>query len=201
MATPAAEIREAEINAPGTIRPSAWWVTLSAMTAALVALVCSIFLWAFVPPVMNQTYFFLAMWAATAVCLPWAILGIVGWMKYRTVRWTAVAPIMAVLTAGCIALSIPSNVAFAVSKSAITDAAERCPNVDEQEQRFGLYRVWHTVAVEGGCLLYIRGGGDDFGIGLAYLPDGPPQGTDFGHRRTIEYTERDGDWYEFAETG
>ncbi|MET0317019.1 MAG: hypothetical protein ABW188_09390 [Rhodococcus fascians] len=123
-------------------RGAPWWVGLTIVVAVLAALVCLLVLWAYVPPERNYLYFAIAQDAALAVAAMWLLLGLIGWVKYRRLRLTAIAPVFALVTAVLVALSLPSSFAFAVSEGALTATAEECPDVDTAERRVGLYRVW-----------------------------------------------------------
>lgn len=148
-------------------------------------------------PAVNLPYFFLAWTLAAPVAGMWLLLGLVGWFKYSSIRPTAVAPVLVLVTSGLVALSVPQAFAFAVSKNALNAAAEECPRLTDYEL-FGVYRVWNTVPLdENGCRFYIRGGGTVDGVGMAFVPGGPPSENDADYDEDVTYREYDGDWYEF----
>ena len=181
----------------GRAHPATWWTVLSALTAVLVAVVCGVILWAFMPPVVFFPYFALASSVLVILGVVWAGLGLVGWFRYRAVRASAVAPVLVVLTVAAVALSVPSQVAFAVSKNALADAAQQCPQ-SWTDQRIGVYRIWQIRPVEDGCLFFIEGGLID-SIGLAYLPDGAPYLGDPRRDGEIGYRPYSGPWYRFVQ--
>lgn len=178
-------------------RPAVWWIVLTSIVAILVASVCAGILWSYIPPVKWESYFFLFAMMLSSLSLVWLVLAVVGLVKYRGLAWTAITPVLVVVTAVSVALSIPSTVAFAMSKDALNRAAETCPIVPEHEQ-IGAYNVWTTRKVDTGCFFFVRGGGSVGGTGLAHLPDGPPDVVDTLISTDFEFTHRDGDWYEFV---
>ncbi len=177
--------------------PASWWTVLSVLTAVLVALVCGVVLWAFMPPVVFFPYFALASSALVILGVVWAGLGLLGWFRYRALRASAVAPVLVVLTVVLVALSVPSRVAFAVSRNALAAEARQCPQ-SWTDQRIGMYRIWQIRPVEGGCLSFIEGGLID-SIGLAYLPDGAPHLGAPRRDGEIGYTPYSGPWYRFVQ--
>ncbi|NGP09345.1 hypothetical protein G6038_28525 [Rhodococcus sp. 14C212] len=170
---------------------------LSVLTAVLVALVCGVILGAFMPPVVFFPYVALASSVLVVLGAVWVGLGLIGWFRYRALRASAVAPVLVVLTVVLVALSVPSRVAFAVSRNALAAEARRCPQ-SWTDQRIGVYRIWQIRPVEGGCLFFIEGGLID-SIGLAYLPDGAPHLGDPRRDGEIGYRPYSGPWYRFVQ--
>ncbi|MDV8025237.1 hypothetical protein [Rhodococcus sp. IEGM 1330] len=177
--------------------PAQWWIWLTAPTAVFVFFVCGVVLWAFLPPVVFFPFLALAAWALLVLGAVWLILALVGWFRYRALRWSVVAPVLVVLTVGLVLLSVPPKFAFAVSEDALTDVAVDCPKTWE-DKRIGLYSVQYVRPVDNGCLFFIEGGLID-SIGLGYFPDVAPPLGEPEHDRDIGYQEFDGDWYLFVQ--
>ncbi|MFN3539575.1 MAG: hypothetical protein ACK40J_05850 [Rhodococcus sp. (in: high G+C Gram-positive bacteria)] len=91
----------------------------------------------------------------------------------------------------------PPKVAFAVSEHSLSTAADHCVQSFEGTT-LGVYRVYRTQPVEGGCLFFIEGGLLN-SIGLAHFPDGAPYIGEPQHAGDIGYEEFDGDWYQFEQ--
>ena len=178
-------------------RPARWWTVLSGVTAVLVGLVCGVIVWTFVPPVVFFPWFALASWVLLILGAVWLVVGLVGWFKFRALRATAIAPALVLATAVLVVLSVPSTVAFAVSKRSLVAASTQCVQSME-DRRIGVYQVRRIQPVDGGCLFYIEGGLID-PIGLAYLPDGAPYLGKPRHDGDIGYEQYSGDWYRFVE--
>lgn len=87
----------------------------------------------------------------------------------------------------------PPKVAFAVSERSLSTAAGHCVQLFEGTT-LGVYRVYRTQPVEGGCLFFKEGGLLN-SIGLAHFSDGA---TYIGEG-DIGYEEFDGDWYQFEQ--
>jgi len=121
----------------------------------------------------------------------------VGWFKFRALRVTAIAPVLVFATAVSVLLSVPSTVAFAVSKGALAAAAAECAQ-SWDARRIGVYQVRRIQPVDDGCLFYIEGGLID-PIGLAYLPEGAPYLGKPRHDGDIGYKEYNGAWYRFVQ--
>lgn len=170
-----------------------WWTGATALTALLVGGVCGVILWAFTPPVVAYPQFALAAAGLLILGGIWLVLALVGWFRYRALRWSTVAPALVLLTAALVAAAVPSRVAFAVSKDALLTAAHECPDSFET-RRIGLYTVWQTLPVENGCLFFVEGGLID-SIGLAYLPGGAPRLGEPRHDGDIGYQVYEEDWY------
>jgi hypothetical protein len=177
--------------------PARWWTVLSVVTAILVGLVCCVIVWAFLPPVVFFPWFALAAWVLLILGAVWLVLGVVGWFKFRALRVTTIAPVVVLATAGLVMLSVPSTVAFAVSKGSLAAAAVPCVQ-SWDDRRIGMYQVRRIQPVDGGCLFYIEGGLID-SIGLAYLPEGAPYLGKPRHDGDIGYTPYRGDWYRFVQ--
>ncbi|SUF08999.1 hypothetical membrane protein [Rhodococcus gordoniae] len=178
-------------------RPARWWIVLSGVTAVLVGLVCGVIVWTFVPPVVFFPWFALASWVLLILGAVWLVVGLVGWFKFRALRVTAIAPALVLATAVLVVWSVPSTVAFAVSKGSLVAASAQCaPSWDGR--RIGVYQVRRIQPVDGGCLFYIEGGLID-PIGLAYLPGGAPYLGKPRHDGDIGYEQYSGDWYRFVE--
>ncbi|MGV8873379.1 MAG: hypothetical protein ACOH2Q_12700 [Rhodococcus sp. (in: high G+C Gram-positive bacteria)] len=178
-------------------RPPSWWIRSTAITAVLVLLVCGVILWTFLPPVVFFPLFALASWALLVLGAVWLVFTLIGWFKYRALRWSAVAPILVVLTAGLAFLSVPSRLAFAVSEGSLTAAAVECPKTFD-DRRIGVYSVRYIQPVTNGCLFFIEGGLFD-SIGLGYFPDVAPPLEEPRREGDIGYQEFDGDWYLFVQ--
>ncbi|MBS9372299.1 hypothetical protein [Rhodococcus sp. B50] len=179
------------------VRPARWWTVLSGVTTVLVALVCCVIVWTFVPPVVLFPWFALASTVLLISGAVWLVLGLVGWFRFHTLRLTTIAPVMVLATTGLVMLSVPSTVAFAVSKGSLTAASAQCAQ-SWDDRWFGVYRVWRIQPVDGGCLFYIEGGLID-SIGLAYLPEGAPYLGKPRHDGDIGYEPYSGDWYRFVQ--
>lgn len=79
----------------------------------------------------------------------------------------------------------------------LSTAADHCVQSFEGTT-LGVYRVYRTQPVEGGCLFFIEGGLLN-SIGLAHFPDGAPYIGEPQHEGDIGYEEFDGDWYQFEQ--
>lgn len=178
-------------------RPTRWWTALSVVTAFLVGLTCCVIVLTFVPPVVIFPWFALASTILLILGAVWLVLGLVGWFSFRALRTTTIAPALVLTTAVLVMLSVPSTVAFAVSKGSLAAASGQCEQSFD-DRWMGMYRVWRVQPVDGGCLFYIEGGLID-SIGLAYLPDGAPYLGVPRHDGDIGYTQYSGDWYRFVE--
>lgn len=182
---------------PDKPRPATWWIILTVIVAILVAVACAVVLWSYIPPVRWESYFVLSATTLTSLTLVWLVLAVIGLIKYRGLRWTAITPVLVFVTVGLVALSVPSTVAFAVSEDALNAAAETCPVVPEHEQ-IGAYDVWTTRKVGTGCFFFVRGGDAIGSTGLAHLQDDPPDVVDPYNRMAFDYTELGDDWFEFV---
>lgn len=152
---------------------------------------------AFVPPVVYFPVFALASTVLLILGAVWLVLGLIGWFKFRALRATTIAPTLVFATAVLVMLSVPSTVAFAVSKNSMAAASAECAKSSD-DRRIGMYQVWQVQPVDGGCLFYIEGGLID-SIGLAYLPDGAPYLGKPRHDGDIGYEQYSGDWYRFVQ--
>jgi hypothetical protein len=177
--------------------PAQWWIWSTATTAVFVLPVCGVVLWAFLPPVVFFPFLALAAWALLVLGAVWLILALIGWFRYRALRWSVVAPVLVVLTVGLVLLSVPPKFAFAVSEDALADVAVDCPKSWEG-RRIGLYNVQYVRPVDNGCLFFIEGGLID-SIGLGYFPDVAPTLGEPRRDGDIGYHEFDGDWYLFVQ--
>lgn len=178
------------------VGPAAWWTVLVGITALLVACACGVALWSAVP-LASYVYFALAMAALAALGAVWLILSLIGWFKFRAVRWSFIAPALVLVTCALVALSVPSRVAFMASKDSLAAEAQECLT-SSTDRRIGAYQVRRVEAVDDGCLFFIEGGLIN-SIGLAYLPDGAPYLGDPRHDGDIGYQELHGDWYTFVQ--
>lgn len=147
-------------------------------------------------PVTTLFYGVLAFWAFVVIGIAWLIIAVVGWLRYRTVRRSLIAPVLVVMTAVLVVFSVPFHVGFAVSKNRLTDLAATCqPAV--ADNRAGVYAIRQVVAIsDSGCLFYTDGGFMDE-VGVVYLPGGP---TDAFRAQfeSIELSHVSGDWYRFS---
>ena len=180
-----------------TARPAPWWTALTGVTAVLVTLTCGVILWSFIPPVVYFPIFALASAMLLGLGGIWLILGLIGWVKHRSWRPSALAPAAVLLTVASVMLSVPSQVAFTMSKKSLADAARECSE-SFADRRIGAYQVRRIQPVDNGCLFFIEGGLID-SIGLAYLPDGAPYLGEPRHDGDIGYEEYAGDWYRFVQ--
>lgn len=127
----------------------------------------------------------------------WIVFTAIGWVKYRALRWSAVAPVLVVVTAALVMFSIPPTFAFAVSERSLSTAANHCTQSFADTTR-GVYRVYQVQPVDGGCLFFIEGGLFQ-SIGLAYFPDRAPDLHEPRREGDIGYEEFDGDSYQFEQ--
>ncbi|MGG7099871.1 hypothetical protein [Rhodococcus sp. 24CO] len=123
-------------------------------------------------------------------------LSLIGWFKFRALRWSLIAPALVLVTCALVALSVPSRVAFMASQGSLAAEAQHC-STSSTDRRIGTYQVKRIQAVDNGCLFFIEGGLIN-SIGLAYLPARAPYLGDPRHDGDIGYQELDGDWYTFA---
>ncbi|MDI9913718.1 hypothetical protein [Rhodococcus sp. IEGM 1379] len=108
-----------------------------------------------------------------------------------TLRLSAGAPVLVLITLTLVMLSVASRVACAISKDSLSAAAAECSE-SLSTQRIGVYKVVQIWSDNTGCKFHIEGGLID-SIGLAYLPDGALY---LGNPRCdgdIGYQEFDGD--------
>lgn len=178
-------------------QPARWWTIASAVTAVLVGLVCCVIVWTFMPPVVYFPWFALASWVLLILGAVWLVIGLVGWFKFRARRATVVAPALVFATAVLVLLSVPSKVAFAVSKGSLAAESVECVQSGD-DRRIGVYQVLRIQPVDGGCLFYIEGGLID-SIGLAYLPEGAPYLGAPRRDGDIGYEKYSGAWYRFVQ--
>lgn len=178
------------------VGPEAWWTVLVGITALLVAGACGVALWSAVP-LASYVYFALAMAVLAALGAVWLILSLIGWFKFRALRWSLIAPALVLLTCALVALSVPSRIAFMASKDSLAAEAQEC-STSATDRRIGVYQVRRIESVEHGCLFFIEGGLIN-SIGLAYLPGGAPYLGVPRHDGDIGYQELDGDWYTFVQ--
>ncbi|UJC81462.1 hypothetical protein D4768_00355 [Rhodococcus erythropolis] len=167
------------------------------VTAVLVALTCGVIVWSFMPPVVYFPFFALAASVLLGLGGVWLILSLIGWMKYKTLRLSTIAPVIVLVTGALVTLSVPSHVAFALSKDSLEAVAADCQKSLEN-RTIGVYRVLQVWPVGNGCRFHIEGGLID-SIGLAYLPDGAPYLGKPRRDGEIGYQEFDGDWYSFVQ--
>lgn len=179
------------------LRPPAWWIWITAGTAVLVLVSCGIILWSFITPIPYILYFAIAAWTLVAFGATWFAFALVGWLKYRAIGWSAVAPFFVVLTLGLILTSTPSKLAFAMSRDTLTATATECPRTST-DRRIGWYTIKYIQPVEHGCLFVMDGGMGDW-VGLAYFPDAVPTLTDPRKPGDIRYEKFDGMWFLFTQ--
>lgn len=163
----------------------------------LVVVACAVIISTFTPPVVLFPVYALASAVLLFLGALWLVLALIGWFKYHSLRWTAVAPAIVIATAALILLSVPSKGAFAVSKGALETVAQECTKSTDS-RRIGVYAVRSVRPIDSGCLLFIVGGLID-SIGLAYLPDGAPYLGEPRRDGDIGYERYDGDWYRFVQ--
>ena len=96
--------------------PASWWKVTAIVTAVLVTLTCGVIVWSFMPPVVYFPFFALAASVLLGLGGVWLILSLIGWMKYKTLRLSTIAPVIVLVTGALVTLSVPSRAAFALSK-------------------------------------------------------------------------------------
>ncbi len=173
------------------------WRWLTGALTVLVAVVCAVIISTFTPPVVLFPVYALASAVLLFLGALWLVLALIGWFKYHSLRWTAVAPAIVIVTAALVLLSVPSKGAFAVSKGALETVAQDCTKSTDT-RRIGAYAVRSVRPTDSGCLFFIVGGLID-SIGLAYLPDGAPYLGEPRRDGDIGYERYDGDWYRFVQ--
>ncbi|MFE4500035.1 hypothetical protein ACFRFQ_09220 [Rhodococcus sp. NPDC056743] len=176
--------------------PADWWTVLVGITALLVAGACGVVLWSVVP-LVSYAYYALAIVVLAVLGAVWLILSVIGWFKFRAMRWSLIAPGLVLVTGALVMLSVPSRVAFMASQSSLVAEAQEC-STSSTDRRIGAYQVRRIEPVGDGCLFYLEGGLIN-SIGLAYLPDGAPYLGDPRHDGDIGYQAFDGDWYTFVQ--
>jgi uncharacterized membrane protein len=157
---------------------------------------CAVILWAAVTPVTTFVYAAFAFCAGVVIGIVWLVLAVVGWLRYRTVHRSLVAPVIVVTTAVLVVFSVPFQVGFALSEDRLKELAATCRPSGEGSQA-GAYTIRRVVAIgDSGCLLYTDGGFLD-DVGVVYLPGGP---TDEVRARfeSIDFRHVSGDWYRFS---
>lgn len=174
-----------------------WWrVWQGPVLGILAGGMCAVVLWAAVTPVTNFIYAALAFCACVVVGVVWLIFAVVGWLRYRTVRRSLIAPAIVVTTAMLIIFSVPFQVGFALSEGRLTELAATCKPSGADSQA-GVYSIRRVVAIgDSGCLFYTDGGFLD-DVGVVYLPSGPTDEIRAGFE-SIEFSHVSGDWYRFS---
>ncbi|WP_120802606.1 hypothetical protein [Williamsia muralis] len=174
-----------------------WWrIWQGPVLGILAAVTCAVVLWAAVTPVAILFYVLIAMWAFVAIGIAWLVFAVVGWLRYRTVRRSLIAPVLVVTTAVLVVFSVPFHVGFALSKNRLTELAATCQS-SGADNRAGVYAIRRVIALsDSGCMFYTDGGFMDK-VGVVYLPGGP---TDAFRARfeSIELSHVSGDWYRFS---
>jgi hypothetical protein len=176
--------------------PRWWQIWQGPVLGILAAVSCAVVLWAAVTPVAVLFYVLIAMWAFVAIGVAWLVFAVVGWLRYRTVRRSLIAPVLVVMTAVLVVFSVPFHVGFALSKSRLTELAATC-EPSGADNRAGVYAIRRVIALsDSGCLFYTDGGFMDK-VGVIYLPGGP---TDAFRAQfeSIELRHVSGDWYRFS---
>ena len=192
-------------SGPGILRRSLRWAA-HGMFVALAAFAA----WTFCVPGGYLWLCPIAFVAWVLAGLMWAaLLTAYNFQRMRSpsstarVRWTAwiVAPALASMTLTAIALDLPLQLRFDLSRGALERAAREVmarpdsANTDSdtlEAERIGLFDVWCREQIPGGASLMIDGAGGFLEPGgFAYLPDGarPPE----QHAQT--YTSFADDWY------
>ena len=166
------------------------------MLGILAAVTCAVVLWAAVTPVSTLFYAVVALWAFVVIGIAWLVFAVVGWLRYRTVRRSLIAPVLVVMTAVLVVFSVPFHVGFALSKKRLTELAATC-QPSGAGNRAGVYAIRQVVAIsDSGCLFYTDGGFMDK-VGVVYLPGGPT-GAFRAQFESIELSHVSGDWYRFS---
>jgi hypothetical protein len=174
-----------------------WWrVWQGPVLGILAGVMCAVVMWAAVTPVTTFVCAAFAFCAGVVIGIVWLVFAVVGWLRYRTVRRSLVAPVIVVTTAVLVVFSIPFEVGFALSENRLTDLAATCRPSREGSQA-GVYTIRRVVAIgDSGCLFYTDGGFLD-DVGVAYLPGGPT-GEVRARFESIELRHISDDWYRFS---
>ncbi|MDV7133060.1 hypothetical protein [Williamsia muralis] len=174
-----------------------WWrIWQGPVLGILAAVTCAVVLWAAMAPVTTLIYVVFAFWAFAVIGIAWLVFAVVGWLLYRTVRRSLIAPVLVVMTAVLVVFSVPFHVGFVLSKNRLTELAATC-QPSGADNRAGVYAIRQVVAIsDSGCLFYTDGGFMDK-VGVVYLPGGP---TDAFRAQfeSIELSHVSGDWYRFS---
>lgn len=76
------------------------------MLGILAGVTCAVVLWAAMAPVTNLIYAAFAFWAFVVIGIAWLVFTVVGWLRYRTVRRSLIAPVLVVTTAALVVFSL-----------------------------------------------------------------------------------------------
>lgn len=180
---------------PSQRRAARWWTIATIATAALAAVFCAILL------AVHAEWLDLLGWLAAYVGLLlagglWLAFAIVGAVRYRSWRLTLIAPIIVVVTTVLAFFEVPGRAVFAVSRGALTDAAQEC--AEGGKSWHGAVRVDRTRRLDDGtCLFYTPGGFID-SVGWAYVPDAVGVPVSDPNDGGISYAHVTGDWYRFT---
>jgi hypothetical protein len=149
-----------------------------------------------VTPVAILFYLVIAFWAFAVIGIAWLVFAVVGWLRYRTVRRSLIAPVLVVTTAVLVVFSVPFQVGFALSKNRLTELAATC-QPSGADNRAGVYAIRQVVAIsDSGCLFYTDGGFLDE-VGVVYVPGGDTDAIR-AQFESIELSHVSGDWYRFS---
>ncbi|MGS2810905.1 hypothetical protein [Nocardia sp. MW-W600-9] len=134
-----------------------------------------------------------AVFALLVAGVLWMVCAPIGCARYRRYRTVLIAPLVVLAGIGAAVAGIPDRVAWWLSESALTEAAQG-PCDEAAAGWIGVVRVYSVTGRDGGCLFGI---GDSLG-GLAHFPAGarPPVHVPSAYQPV--YTPFDGNWYRYS---
>lgn len=172
-----------------------WWrLSTGPGLGLLVACACGVILWASLAPITEYAPALIAAWVLTVLGAVWLALATFGWLRFRTVRLSLVAPALVIATVALVATSAPFWLGFNLSRDELTHFMSPCP-ASGGDRHVGVYRVGGVAAVGAtGCRITTQGGLLRR-VGLAYLPDGVPPDSVRPDSGGIYFEHLTGDWF------
>ncbi|WP_051198145.1 hypothetical protein [Gordonia shandongensis] len=135
-----------------------------------------------------------SFWGLPLLGGAWLALTVAGLFLYRGGWPLMVAPVIVGVGAAAVLWSgLPSRAQFALSESALNDAADTC--VPAEDVRVGLYR-FTDIERSGEFCLFVMPDGFIDRVGLTRMRQGPP--PDLYQRLNLTVRQYRGDWYTFT---
>ncbi len=158
-------------------------------------------MWVFSGPGLLVFRMLGALAILAAFGLAWLVLIFLAWHRDRPLVWYGVAAILTVVVSGLIALRVPLQARWTVSRSAFDRLAARIAADPDASVsgRIGLYDVRYLRHIDGGWIVH-----DTVGTGLvddagfAYLPAGPTDDLGDGDWENPRFTHLGGPWYSWT---
>ncbi|MFD4441657.1 hypothetical protein ACFWPK_17965 [Nocardia sp. NPDC058519] len=135
----------------------------------------------------------LALLLAMAAALGWAVLAIIGIVRYRN-PWPhiAVAPLIAIVLAALLLSGVPGWLGWRLSENALRDAAAQCT---AQHTRIGVFYVEETHPTAGNGCVFQLSDRLYYGANFSYLPRGPQAGARIDGAIQVHFEHWRGPWY------